>query len=72
MMHGAEMCGSEEACGTCRSSKLLSKTEWRVLGAIEEAGSGGSAGSGQPGWKSRWMNGLNPVFMDIPYWQKLG
>ena len=48
-MHGAEMCGSEEACETRRSSKLLSKTETRVSGAGEEAGSGGSAGSGEWG-----------------------
>lgn len=26
MMHEAEMCGSEEACETCCSSKLLNKT----------------------------------------------
>lgn len=54
-MHGAEMCGSKEACETCWSSKLLSKTR-RVSGVREEAGSDGSAGSGPSDQESRWMD----------------
>lgn len=52
MMHGAEMCGGEEACETCRSSKLLSKTgRGGFLGPERKQGVEGQQDRGVwPGW----------------------